>query len=58
MDSGTLKMVALVLFAATYLALLAFPKIQNGACLMMETPSTVDPEQLKMCGIAVVDEEK
>ena len=37
---------------------LAFPKAANASCLMMETPSTVDPEQLKMCGIAVVDEEK
>ena len=32
---------------------LAFPKAANASCLMMETPSTVDPEQLKMCGIAV-----
>ncbi|MGI5885697.1 MAG: aspartate--tRNA ligase [Candidatus Spyradocola sp.] len=37
---------------------IAFPKAANAACLMMDTPSDVDPEQLKMCGIAIVDEEK
>lgn len=35
---------------------LAFPKGQNGACLMMETPSTVKPEQLEQLHIAIVEE--
>lgn len=33
---------------------LAFPKIQTGACLMMETPSTVQKEQLDQLKIKVV----
>jgi aspartyl-tRNA synthetase len=32
---------------------IAFPKIQNGACLMMETPSRVHPEQLEQLKIAL-----
>ena len=34
---------------------LAFPKIQNGACLMMETPSAVQPEQLEQLKIRCVE---
>ena len=30
---------------------LAFPKIQNGVCLMMDTPATVQKEQLEMLKI-------
>ena len=30
---------------------LAFPKIQNGVCLMMDTPATVQAEQLAMLKI-------
>ena len=37
---------------------IAFPKAANASCLMMETPAGVDPEQLKMCGIAITDVEK
>lgn len=33
---------------------LAFPKIQTGACLMMETPSTVQKEQLDQLKIKIV----
>ncbi len=32
---------------------LAFPKIQNGVCPMMETPATVNPQQLDMLKIKV-----
>ena len=34
---------------------LAFPKIQNGTCLMMETPSTVQKEQLDQLKIKSVE---
>ena len=30
---------------------LAFPKIQNGVCLMMDTPATVQKEQLDLLKI-------
>jgi len=30
---------------------LAFPKVQNASCLMMETPGPVSEEQLKMLHI-------
>ncbi len=32
----------------------AFPKTQKGSCLMMETPSTVDDEQLKELNLKVI----
>ncbi|MEG0862930.1 MAG: aspartate--tRNA ligase [Clostridia bacterium] len=34
---------------------LAFPKIQNGTCLMMETPSTVQKEQLDQLKICCIE---
>ncbi len=32
---------------------LAFPKIQNGVCLMMDTPATVQKDQLDLLQIKV-----
>ncbi len=34
---------------------LAFPKIQNGVCLMMETPATVQKDQLELLKLRVGD---
>ena len=36
----------------------AFPKAQNANCLMMQTPSDVQEEQLKMLHIRVADDEQ
>ena len=37
---------------------IAFPKIKDASCLMMEAPSEVDEKQLEELHIAVVPEEK
>ena len=34
---------------------IAFPKIQNGNCLMMETPSPVHPEQLDVLKLKIIE---
>ena len=37
---------------------IAFPKVKDASCLMMEAPSEVDVKQLEELHIAVVPEEK
>ncbi len=37
---------------------LAFPKAQGGSCLMMDTPSTVNKEQLSQLHISFLEEDK
>jgi len=37
---------------------IAFPKAQNASCLMMDTPSDVNADQLEMLHIATVEEKK
>ena len=37
--------------------IIAFPKAQNASCLMMDTPSDVDPDQLALLHISTVTEE-
>ena len=54
---GVDRMVMILAGAESLRDVLAFPKIQNGTCLMMETPSTVQPEQLEQLRIRCVAEE-
>ena len=37
---------------------LAFPKASNGSCLMMDTPSAVQADQLELLGIELRPQEK
>jgi len=34
---------------------IAFPKVKDASCLMMEAPNVVDPKQLDELGIAIVE---
>ena len=52
---GIDRMVMILSGAESLRDVLAFPKIQNGACLMMETPSAVQPEQLEQLKIRCVE---
>ena len=52
---GIDRMVMILSGADSLRDVLAFPKIQNGACLMMETPSAVQPEQLEQLKIRCVE---
>ena len=48
---GIDRLVMILLKADSLRDVLAFPKIQNGACLMMETPSAVQESQLEQLHI-------
>jgi aspartyl-tRNA synthetase len=48
---GIDRLVMILKGAESLRDVLAFPKIQNGACLMMDTPATVQEEQLKLLKI-------
>ncbi len=48
---GIDRMVMILCGAESLRDVLAFPKIQNGTCLMMDTPSAVQPEQLEQLSI-------
>lgn len=37
---------------------IAFPKIKDASCLMMEAPSEVDPKQLEELGIEIAQKEE
>jgi aspartyl-tRNA synthetase len=50
---GIDRMVMILSGADSLRDVLAFPKIQNGVCLMMDTPSTVQPQQLSTLKIKV-----
>ncbi len=52
---GIDRMVMVLTGAESLRDVLAFPKIQNGACLMMETPATVQKDQLDQLHIRVVE---
>ena len=54
---GIDRMVMVLSGAESLRDVVAFPKIQNGSCLMMDTPSTVQPEQLQQLKIACVADE-
>ncbi len=50
---GIDRLVMILAGADSLRDVLAFPKIQNGVCLMMETPATVQPDQLQTLKIKV-----
>ena len=52
---GIDRLVMMLSGAESLRDVLAFPKIQNGTCLMMETPSTVQKDQLDQLKIRVVE---
>ena len=52
---GIDRMVMILSGADSLRDVLAFPKIQNGACPMMDTPSAVQPEQLEQLKIRCVE---
>ena len=54
---GVDRMLMILTGADSLRDVLAFPKIQNGTCLMMDTPSTVQPEQLEQLKIKCVQTE-
>ena len=37
---------------------IAFPKVKDASCLMMEAPSQVDPKQLEDLSIGVVESDE
>ncbi len=53
---GVDRMVMVLSGADSLRDVLAFPKIQNGTCLMMDTPSAVQPKQLDELKIKCVTE--
>ncbi len=55
---GIDRLIMILLNKGNLREVLAFPKGQNGADLMMETPSTVKKEQLEQLHIAVVQEQE
>lgn len=48
---GIDRLIMVLMHAESLRDVIAFPKIQNGACLMMDTPSQVQDEQLKQLKI-------
>lgn len=55
---GVDRLVMILSGATSLRDVIAFPKVQNASCLMMNTPSTVSPDQLEMLHIQIKPEAK
>lgn len=52
---GLDRVIMLMVGADSIRDVIAFPKVKDASCLMMEAPNVVDPKQLDELGIAIVE---
>ena len=54
-NCGLCRVVMLMVGADSIRDVIAFPKVKDASCLMMEAPAPVDPKQLEDLDIAIVE---